>query len=154
MYVVKGLSACILDAEIHTPRAPKSEQIRKNPVITWEEDNKENQINNKLGWINFNGQKWRFCAYTEEEKEIMAKQEREKLEHMFEYILNKYGWNYAEQFYLNSSWSHKFKKNNLKIELNRPHCIYSEDKQCDILCPYFCGKCNYFKEDKNEQNNL
>lgn len=43
MYTVKGLSACILDAEIHAPRVPENKVIPHTPIIFWEEDSKENQ---------------------------------------------------------------------------------------------------------------
>lgn len=141
MYAVKGLGACILDAELHSPKRKVSTHV--SPTIAWKEDTEENRKNEKLGWMDFMGDKWRFAALSEEQKEQIAIHEKEKLKFMFNYILRQYGWKYAEDFYFNTSWAEKFKKAGIKIEIDYPHCKYTKDKQCDLFCPHFRGKCDY-----------
>ena len=66
-----------------------------------------------------------------------------KILNMYDYLLNNYGWDYADYFWNYSrGGSEKIKKYNLK-EKKLPHCKCTKDGQCDLFCPYFCGKCNY-----------
>lgn len=58
------------------------------------------------------------------------------------YLLNKYGWEYAERFY--NLKEKDFKRYNIvKDCLKVPHCKYACDGQCDISCYYFNKKCSY-----------
>ena len=106
-FVVTGLGAAILDAEMSVKR------------------------------------KYRFCKYTEEEeeKEELCKYQQQRLLDEFDYILNKYGWKYAEEFY--NARRSRFEEYNIEVNLKIPHCEYSKDNQCDITCAFFNGRCSY-----------
>ena len=34
----------------------------------------------------------------------------------------------------------------IELDLHIPHCEYSNDRQCDIFCPFFKSKCEYKEE--------
>ena len=134
--VVMGLGAAILIAEMEAPHVPVV-----HPTIKWEDDTEENRKDKSLMWITDHvlNRKYRFRALTEEEKQERRKKEEAKLRFMFQYILEHYGWEYAESFY--EFWDYQFKKANVKIDSIYPHCRYTRDGQCDIFCPYFNGRC-------------
>lgn len=134
--VVKGLGAAILKAEMKAPHVPVI-----HPTIKWEDDTEENRKDKSLMWITDHvlNRKYRFRALTEQEKQERREKEEAKLRFMFQYILEHYGWQYAEEFY--EFWDYQFKKANVEIDLAYPHCRYTKDGQCDIFCPYFYGRC-------------
>lgn len=159
MMVVRGFSAAVLKAEIEAPRLPESKGIPLHPTILWEDDTEENRQSIKSGWwtdktLKHGERKWRFRAHTPEEKAILAAAEKYKLEHMFDYLLKNYGWEYAERFYNWDQWHVKFEKCGLVPDFNYPHCRYTKEGQCDLLCPFYQGKCNYNWEDIRDENNL
>ena len=141
-FVVTGLRAAILDAEMSVktkckvPRMPRRilwedapEEMRNDPSIVWITDKTSS------GRV----RKYRFCKkYTKEE---LRKYQQQRLLDEFDYILNKYGWKYAEGFY--NARKDRFKEYDVEVNLKIPHCEYSKDNQCDITCAFFNGRCSY-----------
>lgn len=140
-YVVTGLGAAILNAEFHAKRLPKARSVPLAPTIRFEDDTIENQNDSKIVWWTHGDKKYRFRNHTEEEKRILAAAEKYKIEQMFDYILNHYGWEYAERFYNCEQWREKFDRHGMIPNLKIPHCEYTKDRQCDLFCPFFAGKC-------------
>ena len=143
-FVVTGLGAAILDAEMNVKTRCKVSLRRK--TMNWEEAPEEMRNDPSIMWITDKTspgkvRKYRFCKYTEEEKEELHKYQQQRLLDEFDYILNKYGWEYAEGFY--HMRKHRFEEYNLEINLKIPHCKYSEDNQCDVTCAFFNGRCCY-----------
>ena len=136
--ILDKLGSMIIQAELRAPHVPV---IPK--TIKWEDDTEENRNNPKIMWITNSAlnKKYRFIGETPEEKEYKQKQKEKKLRFMFDYIRENYGWEYAEIFYL-KVWENIFKRDGVEIDLTYPHCQYTKDGQCDLLCPYFSGKCN------------
>lgn len=134
--VVTGLGAAILTAEMEAPHVPVV-----HPIINWEDDTEENRNDKSLMWITNHVSKktYRFRSLTEQEKKERKEKEEAKLRFMFQYILEHYGWQYAESFY--ELWDYQFKKAGVEIDSIYPHCRYTKDGQCDIFCPYFSGRC-------------
>lgn len=157
-YVVTGLGAIVLSAEMNTPRLPESKNIPLHPTISWEDDTEENRQNKELMWWSDhtyrNRKKWRFRSHTPEEKEILIAAEKFKLEHMFDYILKNYGWENAEDFYNWDQWRRRFDRCGYTPDFNYPHCRHTAQGQCDLFCPFYQGKCNYQWEDIENENNL
>lgn len=87
------------------------------------------------------GNKFFYRKYTKEEKKQLFIYNQQKLLDMFDYILNKYGWEYAEGFY--NTRRNDFKKYNVEVNLKIPHCEYNKDNQCDMTCAFFNGRCSY-----------
>lgn len=140
-YVVTGLGAAVLVAEMNAPRLPGDKPIPLHPTINWEDDTEENRQNITTGWWTRGTKKYRFRNHTEEEKEQMAAAEKYKLQSMFDYILEHYGWEYAEGFYNWDQWRKKFDRAGVVPNLNYPHCRYTKEGQCDLFCPFYQGKC-------------
>lgn len=142
-FIVDGLDAAILDAEINTKTKCKVSTIPKR--IMWEDASEEMRNDPKVMWhasdILFDGKKYCYSFPTKEEREEIKAYKQQRLIDEFNYILNKYGWEYAERFY--HIRKHKFEKYNIEIDLKIPHCKYNKENQCDITCPFFNGQCSY-----------
>lgn len=146
MFVVKGLGAAILDAEMHVKRRPGSRSIDRFPTISWEDASEEMRDDPKVMWIKHGERKYTFRKVTEEEKAEIRLNGQWKLREEFKYILEHYGWKYAEEFYTRARRD-EFEKYNVKINLYIPHCKYTKDGQCDLFCPFYeCGNCYYREE--------
>ena len=140
-YVVRGLGAAILNAEMHAKKLPEAQGISLAPIVNFEDDTVENQNNPKIVWWTKGKKKFRLRDHTEEEKRILAAAEKYKIEQMFDYILKIYGWEYAERFYNWDQWRKLFDKHGIVPNLKVPHCEYTDSRQCDLFCPFFAGKC-------------
>ena len=151
-YVIRGLGAAVLNAEMHAEKLPEAKGISLNPVVNFEDDTIENQNNSKIVWWTKGKKKFRFRDHTEEEKRILAAAEKYKIEQMFDYILRNYGWEYAERFYNWDQWRKLFDKHGIVPNLKVPHCEYTDSRQCDLFCPFFEKKCTL--EEKYYENNL
>lgn len=143
-FVVTGLGAAILDAEMSVKTKCKVSRMPRK--ILWEEASEEMRNDPDIMWIMDatvlgQGKKYCFRQYTKEEKEKLRKYQRQRLLDEFDYILNKYGWEYAEGFC--NARKHRFEEYNIKVNLKIPHCEYSKDNQCDITCAFFNGRCSY-----------
>ena len=151
-YVVRGLGAAILNAEMHAKKLPEAIGISLVPIVNFEDDTIENQNNPKIVWWTKGKKKFRFRDHTEEEKRILTAAEKYKIEQMFDYILRNYGWEYAERFYNWDQWRKLFDKHGIVPNLKVPHCEYTDSRQCDLFCPFFKKKC--MLEEKYYENNL
>ena len=151
-YVIKGLGAAVLSAEMHAEKLPEAKGISLNPVVNFEDDTIENQNNSKIVWWTKGKKKFRFRDHTEEEKRILTAAEKYKLQQMFDYILKNYGWEYTERFYNWDQWRKLFDKHGIVPNLKVPHCEYTDSRQCDLFCPFFKKKC--MLEEKYYENNL
>lgn len=151
-YVVRGLGAAVLSAEMNVKRLPEARGISLAPTVNFEDDTVENQNNPKIVWWTKGKRKYRFRNHTEEEKRILAAAEKYKIEQMFDYILKNYGWKYAEEFYNWKQWREKFDRHGIVPNLKIPHCEYTGSRQCDLFCPFFEKKCTL--EEKDYENNL
>ena len=140
-YVIRGLGAAILNAEMHAKKLPEAISISLAPTVNFEDDTIENQNNPKIVWWTKGKRKFRFRNHTEEEKRILAVAEKYKIEQMFDYILKNYGWEYAERFYNWDQWRKLFDKHGIIPNLKIPHCEYAVNHQCDLFCPFFEKKC-------------
>ena len=143
MFVVKGLDAAILKAEMSVKRAPGLGLWICWPTIMWEEDTEENRKDKSLMWINspMCG-KYRFRERTPEELAQATAARRTYLLDVFIYLLENYGWEYAVEYYHRRK--EDFDEVNIAPELRIPHCKYSKDKQCDMFCSFFNnGGCEY-----------
>lgn len=153
-FILSGLSAAVLNAELHIDRRPGSKQIDFCPTIAWDEASEEMRNNPKILWFKdktllkrHGGEKYTFRSYTDEEKEEIRLNQIYKLEQMFDFILKNYGWQYAKQFYEWDQWRKEFDKYDTVPNLNIPHCKYEKNYQCDIECPFFKGYCTYKEEE-------
>lgn len=152
MFTISGLDAAILSAEIKVGNSPKILDNILYPTIDWEDASEEMKKDPTVLWITshmFNGdRKYTYRERTKEEKKILRLNKVWRLEHMFDYILKNYGWEYAEGFYFHKNWHEKFKKLNITPKLKVPHCKYTYDGsyQCDMFCPFFDCKCTYNAE--------
>lgn len=151
-YVIRGLGAAILNAEMHAKKLPEAQGISLAPIVNFEDDTVENQNNPKIVWWTKGKKKFRLRDHTEEEKRILAAAEKYKIEQMFDYILKNYGWEYAERFYNWDQWRKLFDKHGIAPNLKIPHCEYTGSRQCDLFCPFFEKKCTL--EEKYYENNL
>lgn len=143
-FVVTGLGAAILDAEMSVKTKCKVPRIPRR--ILWEEASEEMRNDPSVMWITnatILGQEKKYCfrRYTKEEKEELRKYQQQRLLDEFDYILNKYGWEYAEGFY--HMRKYRFEEYNIEVNLKIPHCEYSKDNQCDMTCAFFNGRCCY-----------
>ena len=143
-FVVTGLGAAILDAEMSVKTKCKVPLIPRR--ILWEEASEGMRNDPNVIWLMDatvlgQGKKYCFRTYTKEEKEELCKYQQQRLLDEFNYILNKYGWEYAEGFY--HMRKHRFEEYNVEINLKIPHCKYNKDNQCDIFCTFFNGRCCY-----------
>lgn len=120
-YVIRGLGAAILNAEIHAKKLPEAQGISLAPIVNFEDDTVENQNNPKIVWWTKGKKKFRLRDHTEEEKRILAAAEKYKIEQMFDYILKNYGWEYAERFYNWDQWRKLFDKYGIAPNLKIPH---------------------------------
>jgi hypothetical protein len=143
--IVTGLSAAILDAEMHCDSIrPGGIRISRRPTIKWSEASEELRNNSKVFWIKTGDEdRYTYRDLTEEEKEELRLNEQYKLVSMFKYILKYYGWQTAVRFYNSSSWHEKFEKLEVAIDLRFPHCKYNKMHQCDLECPFFNKQCTY-----------
>lgn len=137
--IVTGLGSAILDADMHV----ETKGNAPLPTVTWEEASEEVRNDPNISWISMpiTGNKFFYRKYTKEEKKQLFTYNQQRLLNMFDYILNKYGWEYAEGFY--NTRRNDFKKYNVEIDLKIPHCKYNKDNQCDITCAFFNGRCCY-----------
>jgi len=145
-FIVSGLGAAVLNAEMEIDDPPFP-NIPAFPKIYWEDATEEQRQDKDIMWVTApmfgKTRKYFLRSYTNEEKEIIKKREKWRLEQMFDYILKVYGWEYAIKFYQDSSWSDKFKKYNIVIDTRIPHCKYANG-QCDLFCEYLSsGRCEY-----------
>jgi hypothetical protein len=143
--IVTGLSAAILDAEIHCNSIrPGGMRINQRPMIKWSEASEELKQNPNAVWMKIdNNERYIYRELTKEEKEEIKLNKQYKLNSMFKYILKYYGWQTAVRFYKDSSWSKKFEKLEVAIDLRFPHCKYNKMHQCDLKCPFFDKQCTY-----------
>lgn len=149
-FIVTGLGAAVLIAERHIGRRPGGKKIDPYPTIKWEDASEEMRNDPKVMWITTHThgeRKYTFRRHTEEEKEEIRLNEIYKLEQMFSFILEHYGWKYANEFYEWDSWREKFDKHGIVPNLNIPHCKYEKNHQCDLECPFFKGHCTYEEEE-------
>lgn len=151
-YVIRGLGAAVLNAEMHAKKLSEAIGISLVPIVNFEDDTIENQNNSKIVWWTKGKKKFRFRDHTEEEKRILTAAEKYKLQQMFDYILKNYGWEYAERFYNWDQWRKLFDKHGIVPNLKVPHCEYTDSRQCDLFCPFFKKKC--MLEEKYYENNL
>ena len=140
-YVIRGLGAAILNAEMHAKKLPEAQGISLAPIVNFEDDTVENQNNPKIVWWTKGKKRFRFRDHTKEEKRILEAAEKYKIEQMFDYILKNYGWEYAERFYNWDQWRKLFDKHGIIPNLKIPHCEYAVNHQCDLFCPFFKKKC-------------
>lgn len=150
--VVTGLGAAVLSAEIHIGKRPGSKPVEPFPTINWEDAPEEMRNDPKVMWIINNtllkgSKKYTFRKHTEEELKEIHLNKIYKLEHMFDYILKKYGWRYAKEFYEWDQWKKEFDECGIIPNLNIPHCKYEINHQCDIECPFFKSYCTYREEE-------
>lgn len=144
------LNEIIFSATIHTEKRPGSIEVPLYPTIEWKDTTKEVRNDKTRIWwtkraLDGKKKKVTFRDYTKEEKESMRLDSIWQLEHMFDYILNNYGWEYAKAFYFHKDWYERFKNFNVTPNLKVPHCKYTYDRshQCDLFCPFFNCKCTY-----------
>lgn len=140
MFIATGYSAARLAAENSIPRVrPGGKAI--SPTIDWEEAPEDMKNNPKVMWItegpSWDRRKKTFRRFTEEEKQEMKLNQKWRIEQIFLYILNKYGWEFAECYAKEKK--DIIEKTNAKVSLDIPHCEYSYSRQCDIFCRYFKG---------------
>lgn len=104
LIVVTGLDAAVLAAEVYIGRRPGSKSVQSFPTIDWEDASEEMRNDPKVMWITNDtllkgSKKYTFRKHTKEELEEIRLNRIYKLEHMFDYILKNYGWQYAKEFY-------------------------------------------------------
>lgn len=143
-FIVSGLGA----AEMHIGRRPGGKYLNPRPIINWEDAPEEMKKDPKVMWITWeDGEKRTFRKLSKEEREEIKEDNRlnkiYKLQSMYKYILENYGWKYALSFYEWDHWNEQFKECGAEVDLNVPHCRYESSHQCDIQCPFFKGKCEY-----------
>ena len=140
-YVIRGLGAAILNAEMHAKKLPEAQGISLAPIVNFEDDTVENQNNPKIVWWTKGKKRFRFRDHTKEEKRILEAAEKYKIEQMYDNILKNYGWEYADRFYNWDQWRKLFDKHGIIPNLKIPHCEYAVNHQCDLFCPFFKKKC-------------
>lgn len=144
--VVTGYGAAVLLAETHAiDKRPGGKQVDPYPRIFWEEAPEEMRNDPKVMWITSSGKKYTWRRHTPEEKEEIRLNQIWRVNQQAKYILEHYGWEYAERFA-------RERKNVTEIDFSTiPHCRYTKDKQCDLFCPFFKGHCEY-KEEENDNS--
>lgn len=144
--IVSGYSAVVLNAETNTPnKRPGGKKIDPYPKIFWEEASEEMRNDPKVMWIISLGRKYTWRKHTLEEKEEIRLNKIWRVNQQAKYILENYGWEYAERFA-------RERENVTEIDFSTiPHCLYTKDKQCDLFCPFFKGYCEY-KEEKDDNS--
>lgn len=148
-FIVTGYGAARLSADVNCKSIrPGGKRVSPSPVICWDEASQELKDNPKTLWFT-NGilgreRKWTFRRHTEEEKQEIKLNKIYHIEQMFQYILNNYGWEYAERFVQEEKETTD--KLGIELDLHIPYCEYSNDRQCDIFCPFFKSKCEYKEE--------
>ena len=149
-FIVTGYGTARLTADINCKSIrPGGKRISPCPTIDWDDAPQELKDNPKTLWITDNTlmnekRKRTFRRHTEEEKQEIKLNKIYHIEQMFQYILNNYGWEYAERFVREEKETTG--KLGIELELHIPHCEYSNDRQCDIFCPFFKSKCIYKEE--------
>ena len=153
MFISNKLDSIIISAEYRIKNVrPGGKEIDPMPTVDWEDASEELKNNKHVPWFTqeatlmFPKRKYTFRKHTKEELEEIRLNQKWRLEQMFNYILNTYGWKSAMYFYNHKNWKEKIKNCGANINLNIPHCEYDKDLQCDIECPFFNTKCVY-KED-------
>lgn len=146
MFVVKGVDAIILNAEMSVPKPREAGWKYSNPTVNWEDDTEENRNNPKIMWITSSmgghKKKYRFRALTPEERVRITDARRIYLMNVYTYILEKYDYESARIYY--DRRKEEFDDVGIVPELNIPHCKYTTDGQCDLFCPYYKeGKCTW-----------
>lgn len=148
-FIVTGYAAAKLMAETNVKGVrPGGKRIDLHPVVYWEDAPEEMRKDPKRMWITgpFNNMKKTFRAHTEEEKEEIRLNKKWRIEQIFLFMLEHYGWEYAERY----AWEERenIEKFNLTLNLQIPHCENTATGQCDMFCPFFQGHCKYYKEEE------
>lgn len=130
---LKGYSAAKFIAETKSPSV-KPGNLKINPYKTLKmEDATEEQIK-ELTWLTYQNSIKALIPLTKEEKAMRKENQEYHKEQTYLYLLNNYGWEYAEQY---------AKEKNIKLDIELPHCKYGSG-QCDIFCDFYTkGDCNY-----------
>ena len=131
---LKGYSAAKFIAETKSPLVkPGNLKITTPYKILKMEDATEEQIK-KLIWLPYKNSNRALIPLTKEEKAIRKENQEYHKEQTYLYLLDIYGWEYAERY---------AKEKNIKLGIELPHCKYNSG-QCDIFCNFYTKeKCNY-----------
>lgn len=144
MFVVKGIDAIILNAEMSVPKPHEAKWSYSHPTVNWEDDTEENRNDPKIMWMtsSMDGcqKKYRFRALTPEERARITDARRIYLMRVYTYILENYDYESARAYY--NRRKKEFDEVEAVPEFNIPHCEYTKDRQCDLFCYYYKeGKC-------------
>lgn len=141
--VLKGLDAAILMADLNFPGVPGMvPPSSKRRILKWSKATEEERQED--GWKELffdKEEKYKFILPTEEEKRIW---ETARLKFMLQYVLDYYGYNYARKFFECGGWHNKF----LECGIDKsffdtvPACECAPDKQCNLFCCYYKGRCS------------